>query len=56
MFVDIIRFAEKIEELPYRVDKLFWLVGSGRFYLESPEQTIMTDKQDFIERVQAIMK
>lgn len=56
VFVDIIRFAEKIEELPYRVDKLFWLVGSGRFYLESPVQTIMTDKQDFIERVQAIMK
>lgn len=54
IFLDIIRFADEIGELPYRVDKLFWLVGSGRFYLETPEVTAPTDKQDFITRVQAL--
>jgi len=53
IFIDIIRFADRIDELPYRVDKLFWLVGSGRFYLESPEILAPTDKQEFIDRIQA---
>jgi len=52
IFIDIIQFADRIDELPYRVDKLFWLVGSGRFYLESPERTIPTDKQEFVDRAQ----
>lgn len=51
IFLDIIRFAEVIDERPYRVDKLFWLVGSGRFYLETPTVRVSTDKQAFIERV-----
>ena len=33
VFKDVIRFSEDINELPYCVDKLFWLVGSGRFFL-----------------------
>jgi len=53
IFIDIIRFADRIDELPYRVDKMFWLVGSGRFYLESPEILAPTDKQEFIDRIQA---
>lgn len=51
IFIDIIQFADRIDELPYRVDKLFWLVGSGRFYLEDPEVMASTDKQEFIDRV-----
>jgi hypothetical protein len=51
VFRNLIRFAETIDEVPYRVDKLFWLVGSGRFYLEEPELTIDTDRQEFIEQV-----
>jgi hypothetical protein len=54
IFIDIIRFADRIDELPYRVDKVFWLVGSGRFYLESPEVTVSTNKQEFIDRVLAL--
>lgn len=53
IFIDIIRFADQIDERPYRVDKLFWLVGSGRFYLETPEVIVPTDKQEFIDRVQS---
>jgi len=53
IFIDIIRFADRIDELPYRVDKLFWLVGSGRFYLESPEILAPTDKQEFVDGIQA---
>lgn len=51
VFRNLIQFAETIDKVPYRVDKLFWLVGSGRFYLEDPELRVETDKQEFIERV-----
>ena len=29
VFKDVIRVSELVNGLPYRVDKLFWLVGSG---------------------------
>ncbi len=32
----IIRIAEHVQETPYAVDKLFWLIGSGFFY-EDPQ-------------------
>lgn len=51
VFIDVIRFSQRIDELPYRVDKLFWLVGSGRFYLEEDDFRVNTDKDEFIERV-----
>lgn len=51
VFKDVIRFAEAIDEIPYRVDKLFWLVGSGRFYLD--EKRISTDRDDFIRKVRS---
>lgn len=28
------RVAKNTNETPYRIDKLFWLIGSGKFYLE----------------------
>ncbi|MBI9037600.1 MAG: hypothetical protein JEY97_05655 [Bacteroidales bacterium] len=31
------RIAESNEVTPYNVDKLFWLIGSGKFYLEKQE-------------------
>ena len=49
VFKDVIRFSEDINELPYCVDKLFWLVGSGRFYLD--EVRINTNREEFIERI-----
>jgi len=51
VFKAVIRFSEAINELPYRVDKLFWLVGSGNFYLEKPKKTIKTNRDEFIERI-----
>ena len=49
VFKDVIRFSENINELPYCVDKLFWLVGSGRFYLDKVE--IITNRDEFIEMI-----
>nr|QNO44219.1 hypothetical protein JAFNDAPN_00001 [Methanosarcinales archaeon ANME-2c ERB4]QNO46539.1 hypothetical protein HKKCGBCL_00016 [Methanosarcinales archaeon ANME-2c ERB4] len=49
IFKDVIRFSEDIKELPYCVDKLFWLVGSGRFYLD--EVKINTNRDEFIGRI-----
>ena len=31
------RVAHNVEVNPYKVDKLFWLVGSGHFYDDPPE-------------------
>jgi len=42
----IINFANVIGQEPYVVDKVFWLIGSGKFYLD--EKTVKTDKQAFI--------
>jgi hypothetical protein len=33
IFRDVVKFADSIEEAPYSVDKVFWLIGSGNFYL-----------------------
>jgi hypothetical protein len=49
VFKDVIRFSEDINELPYCVDKLFWLVGSGRFYLDDVK--IDTNRDEFIKRI-----
>ena len=49
VFKDVIRFSEDINELPYCVDKLFWLVGSGRFYLDDVK--INTNRDEFIEMI-----
>lgn len=50
IFKDVIRFSENINQLPYCVDKLFWLVGSGYFYLDNVK--INTSRDDFIEEIQ----
>lgn len=47
VFKDVISYCQRIEKLPYEVDKLFWLVGSGKFYLSSIR--VNTSKQDFID-------
>lgn len=54
VFVDVIEFAEATDRRPYEVDKLFWLIGSGRFYRESPVLRISTDKQEFISQFDSL--
>lgn len=49
VFTDVVNFSEYISNIPYRVDKLFWLVGSGKFYLEPLK--VRTNKGDFIEMI-----
>ncbi|GAG19666.1 unnamed protein product, partial [marine sediment metagenome] len=60
VFTDVVKFSECICEVPYRVDKLFWLVGSGKFYLqrigtkengELKTLEVRTDKRHFIEAI-----
>lgn len=49
VFKDVIRFSETIGELPFRVDKMFWLVGSGNFY--DDEIKIQTSRNQFINTI-----
>jgi len=49
VFKDVIRFSETIGELPFKVDKMFWLVGSGNFYIDKIK--IPTMRDEFIENI-----
>lgn len=51
VFRAVITFSKIVGRTPYEVDKLFWLVGSGRFYLEEPEIHIGTKRDDFVKSV-----
>ena len=53
-FEAIVRMSERCRSVdaevsPYKVDKVFWLICSGRFYLEEPEINIGRHKKQFIE-------
>ena len=53
-FETIVRMSERCRSVdaevsPYKVDKVFWLICSGRFYLEGPEINIGRHKKQFIE-------
>lgn len=49
VFKDLEAYCQRIDMLPYEVDKLFWLVGSGRFYLNNLK--VNTSKWDFIKNI-----
>ena len=53
-FEAIVRMSDKCKAVdkevsPYKVDKVFWLICSGRFYLERPEINIGRHKRQFID-------
>ncbi len=50
----VIRFAKSVGELPYVIDKIFWLVGSGKFYLDN--HSVRTDREQFIRDTSAKLK
>jgi hypothetical protein len=56
VFKAIIRVAQHAGVTPFRVDKLFWLIGSGRFHLDNIE--LPSYRDEFIaqakERLQQI--
>jgi hypothetical protein len=43
--------ASEVGETPYAVDKAFWLIGSGRLYLD--DIVFQTNKEEFTRRVSA---
>ena len=49
VFKDVIRFSDAVDEIPYRVDKLFWLIGSGKFYLDNIK--IKSNRNEFIQQI-----
>jgi hypothetical protein len=53
VFKDVLRFSEKIGEIPFRVDKLFWLVGKGEF--EDEGIKIKKDRDDFIREARKLL-
>ncbi|MBC8147926.1 MAG: hypothetical protein H8E98_08100 [Bacteroidetes bacterium] len=49
IFKDVVSYSNRIGILPYEVDKVFWLVGSGNFYLSDIK--INSSKREFIAQV-----
>jgi len=49
IFKDVESYCNRIGVLPYAVDKIFWLVGSGNFYLSGIK--VNTSKQQFISQI-----
>lgn len=54
IFKDVVSYCERIDKLPYEVDKLFWLVGSGRFYLSDIK--IKSSRNEFIKIINKELK
>lgn len=52
VFKGVVRFSKIIGETPYAVDKLFWLIGSGYFYLD--EIRVKTNRKEFIKKARTI--
>lgn len=59
VFKDVIRFSQTIGELPFKVDKMFWLVGSGNFY-DAEDKNLKkrdtTRRDRFIENINRSLK
>ena len=50
VFEAITRMADICDVTPYKVDKVFWLICSGRFYLEKPQEIkVQARKKDLID-------
>ena len=49
IFKDMESYCSRIGVLPYAVDKIFWLVGSGNFYLRGIKAN--TSKHEFIAQI-----
>lgn len=48
VFEALIRFASAAGREPYYVDKLMWLLGSGKFYLDPEIGRVPTDRDGFV--------
>jgi hypothetical protein len=55
VFKDVVRIASHCARTPYDVDKVFWLVGSGRFYLDKSIGRVATDRDGFIRETSKVL-
>ncbi len=49
VFKAVLRLSKNVCKKPYEVDKIFWLIGSGYFYLETPELRLGQQDKEFIK-------
>lgn len=56
LFEAIVRVAKNAGVSPYNADKLFWLIGSGKFYDHSQIGTINTNKKRFIREAKGKLR
>lgn len=54
IFKDVLAFCNRIDVTPYAVDKVFWLIGSGNFYLSGI--TIKSSKQEFLKSISSMTR
>ena len=47
----VIEMAHIVNQTPYKVDKIFWLIGSGNYYHDKIEIKDNKNKEKFIERI-----
>lgn len=51
VFKDVVSYCHRNDLVPYELDKILWLVGSGSFYLSG--QQVKTDKGAFVRQILA---
>lgn len=59
LFKAVVRVAKSVGETPYNVDKLFWLIGSGKFYDDKQvgrKGKVRTNKSRFIAETKKQLK
>lgn len=49
IFKDVEAYCARVKVTPYAVDKVFWLVGSGNFYLSGVK--VNSSKHEFIDQI-----
>ena len=60
-FAAIEQMAKDCKEIdplvtPYKIDKVFWLISSGKYYLEKPRPKVVSHKKAFIEWMNQSLK
>ena len=59
VFQCVIEFSDILKMVPYEIDKLFWLAGSGNFYLvpkRIPKRVIDIKKKELINKIKDILR
>jgi len=52
VYRDVEGYCRRVGKIPYEVDKLFWLIGSGKFYIFGVE--VKTNKKKFIAKMKEL--